>query len=412
MRKALFGVVAVAALAFAVPQAWAKTLTVDKDKVQCPRADFTSIQAAITASLPGDTIKVCPDLYTESVNVNKPALTVIGASSANIDCTILTAADPTKDSIVTDGTASFTLANNNITLSGFVAQGSAFGIQTSASFSGYRVNNNIVQNNVNGINFNADGPTPSQSRVDHNCLRANSNSGLQSEVGNLVNALVDHNSTFRNGNAGLDFSGAGQRQYVTVTGNTAVADAFVGLAMDNSIGSSVDHNNVTGAPRVFVGGAGILIGGADNNLAVTYNNVHGGLGRGIHVNVNQFFPVFATPNVGLNISYNTVTVPLNGIEAQPGTVNLSLWSNNDSSENGFDGILLGANNTNNRILSNNADKNGRDGIHSALASGNTFEDNHMFLNVEFDARDDNRPANTWTSNHCVTDFPAGTICGQ
>jgi hypothetical protein len=28
----------------------------------------------------------------------------------------------------------------------------------------------------------------------------------------------------------------------------------------------------------------------------------------------------------------------------------------------------------------------------------------------FDARDDNRPANTWIGNHCQTDFPAGTIC--
>src|SRR5206468_1994104 len=115
-------------------------------------------------------------------------------------------------------------------------------------------------------------------------------------------------------------------------------------------------------------------------------------------------------NVGLNVSYDTVTVPVNGIQVDAGTVNLSLFSNNDSSRNGLDGIVLAANNSNNRILANNADQNGQDGIHAALASGNTFSDNHMYLNVQFDARDDNRPSNTWTSNHCVTDSPPGTIC--
>jgi hypothetical protein len=34
----------------------------------------------------------------------------------------------------------------------------------------------------------------------------------------------------------------------------------------------------------------------------------------------------------------------------------------------------------------------------------------MFQNITFDARDENRPANTWSGNRCRTDFPAGTIC--
>jgi hypothetical protein len=35
----------------------------------------------------------------------------------------------------------------------------------------------------------------------------------------------------------------------------------------------------------------------------------------------------------------------------------------------------------------------------------------MLGNGVFDARDDNRAANTWSANECLTDFPAGTICG-
>jgi len=40
--------------------------TVDDDKVQCPSAGYTSIQAAIDQAAPWDTIVICPGLYEES----------------------------------------------------------------------------------------------------------------------------------------------------------------------------------------------------------------------------------------------------------------------------------------------------------------------------------------------------------
>jgi len=43
-----------------------RALVVDKDRAQCANADFTSIQAAVDAAHPGNLIRVCPDLYTES----------------------------------------------------------------------------------------------------------------------------------------------------------------------------------------------------------------------------------------------------------------------------------------------------------------------------------------------------------
>ena len=42
-------------------------LLVDDDLVQCPTAQFTSIQAAVTAAQPGDHIDVCPGTYMEQV---------------------------------------------------------------------------------------------------------------------------------------------------------------------------------------------------------------------------------------------------------------------------------------------------------------------------------------------------------
>jgi len=422
MGRAFLSLAAVTACALAVvspalPQSAAKQIVVDKDKVQCPKANFTSIQAAVNAAAPGDTIKVCPDQYNESVNVTKPSLTLVGPTTVNVSqCSTVTAADPTRDAVVTGaGSYSFSLLNNNITISGFVAQGSVDGIDTSDSFSGYRITNNIAQNNsTRGINFLSSGTN--QSRIDHNCLRQNGNSGVQSEVGNLSNGLVDHNATYRNGFDGLDFSGAGARAYVTVTQNSSVEDGLGGLSIDNSIGSSLSQNTTQGTPNVFASGAGIFVGGANNGLSITGNTVTGsGLGNGIKLTQAQFTPVFTAPNVGLNISSNVVTAAGgSGIVAVAGAPNLtvSVVSNNTASGNAGSGIRLQIGNDNNRVTNNGTDKNGTNGIYADSAVGNTFANNHMSLNVEFDARDDNRPANTWTANQCTTDSPPGTICGN
>jgi parallel beta-helix repeat protein len=394
----------------AVPQQLAKQLVVDKDGVQCPKAGFTSIQAAVNAASPGDTIKVCPDLYNESVSLTKPSLTLVGATNVNeAKCSTVTAADPTMDTIVTGGAFSLSLLNNDISVSGFVVQGAVDGIDTSAAFSGYRITSNIVQSNTNwGVNFLSSGR--SQSRVDHNCIRMNSGDGVASELGNLSNGLVDHNVTYRNGGGGVDLSGAGARAYVTVTANVGSANTF-GYLMDNSIGSSIDHNTSMGDTY------GIYIGGANNGLAIVANDVEDAGINGIIFELSTFIPVFAAANVGLDVSGNTVLRSgSSGIVADAGNPNLtfSTVSNNTSSGNGLaaprSGIRLQTGNNNNTVTNNTADKNSANGIHADGAVGNTFANNHMSLNVAFDARDENRPANTWTSNHCLTDFPAGTIC--
>jgi hypothetical protein len=46
---------------------------VDDDHADCPNATFTSIQAAVDASGPGDQIKVCPGTYDEQVRIVGPS---------------------------------------------------------------------------------------------------------------------------------------------------------------------------------------------------------------------------------------------------------------------------------------------------------------------------------------------------
>src|SRR5919201_6320967 len=52
-------------------------LFVDDDKAQCKKADFTTIQAAVTAAATGTTILVCPGTYHESVTITKNDLRIL-----------------------------------------------------------------------------------------------------------------------------------------------------------------------------------------------------------------------------------------------------------------------------------------------------------------------------------------------
>src|SRR5215212_6656421 len=65
--RAAFAAAAVAG--FAAPSAPAATWVVDDDAMQCPNADFPSIQAAVDAAAANDTVAVCPGLYQETVDV-------------------------------------------------------------------------------------------------------------------------------------------------------------------------------------------------------------------------------------------------------------------------------------------------------------------------------------------------------
>ena len=67
--RTVFGLCA-ASLALACGSAQAAvTRVVDDNRAQCPTATFTSIQAAVNASGPGDTVRICAGAYRGHVNV-------------------------------------------------------------------------------------------------------------------------------------------------------------------------------------------------------------------------------------------------------------------------------------------------------------------------------------------------------
>jgi len=60
------------------------TLFVDDDMAQNHHAQYTTISAAVAAAQPGDTIRVSPGTYDESVTVDKK-LTILGSQGDTND---------------------------------------------------------------------------------------------------------------------------------------------------------------------------------------------------------------------------------------------------------------------------------------------------------------------------------------
>src|SRR5207244_9845650 len=116
-----------------------------------------------------------PGLYNENVVVDKAGLSLQGSTNGSTTEPCLRgddAANPSQDSVV-DGAV--TLAANGVSLDSFTVQGAPVtvdlapaGITTSASFSGYVIRHNVVQNNPNGITLDSRGVTPTL--VHHNCI--------------------------------------------------------------------------------------------------------------------------------------------------------------------------------------------------------------------------------------------------
>ena len=98
---------------------------VDDNGVQCPTAQYTSIQTAVNAAPAGATIKVCPGTYQGPVLVTK-ALTIVGPKGVARQ---RKAGDSTHQAIVVGGTNGdgFTLAagSSGTTINGFVVDGGA-----------------------------------------------------------------------------------------------------------------------------------------------------------------------------------------------------------------------------------------------------------------------------------------------
>jgi hypothetical protein len=308
-----------------VSSASAVTLTVANATSGSCTGTYSSIGAAVAAASPGDTVKVCPGTYNELVTVNK-TLTIQGAQ-VGVDAR--TRAVPvTSESVVGSGDGAFQIEADKVVIDGFTIQGVnnppnlfptalGAGIWTNPGFSGtsggHQIRNNIIQNNIIGIELDNDGTI--QTVVERNLIQTNNQTGPDGGTGidtnfGLINALITGNKFVGNSNSGIDTLATSSG--VTVSNNefsgNRHAVGWFGVATSSISGNNI-HNSTDAAT------ADIRIFGGVSSLSVTCNNLASGAGRGIRI--DDECPGCPSSTITLN-NNNISGYPLAGLQVDHG----------------------------------------------------------------------------------------------
>ena len=303
------GAVAIAA-ALLTMEASAANQTVANGTSGTCTGTYSTIQSAIIAANPGDTISVCPGTYNEQVQITK-TLIVQGAQHG-VDARTRVVSN---ESIINYAGGPVQIMADKVVLDGFTVQGStgtdpAFisGIWTNPAYSGtqggHQILNNIVQNNIAGIELDSTCANPTL--VQHNLIRNNNNPGPGSgnaiEVSfGLCNATIDANKFSGHVSSSVlvnSFSGADTN--ITVSNNELVAGASESIDFLGVTNSSITGNKCVGSAS---SGTVDLFGG-NSNITVTGNVLDNGQ-RGLYVE-NPYAIYSVTPNTGITAHSNCI----------------------------------------------------------------------------------------------------------
>jgi parallel beta-helix repeat protein len=368
----------------------------------CPQATFVSIQAAVNASGPNDTVKVCPGTYMEQVTIAGPGHDGLRLESLTpLGATIQFPATTSTNHQLIDVSDS-----DGVTIRGFVISGPFNSLGCSADrwegvlFESNATDGRLDHNHVTlirdadpllwgcqqgdavaiGRRLLTDPPdgVPASAEIDHNVIDRYQKNGVQA-VNPGTEAIVHHNTI----NASTDALLQG-----LIASNGIVV--FRGAAATVEF-NSVANNRYTPFPL----STGIILDEAPaGSSEVDHNSVF-----------NNDFGIESDTQLGLDISHNSVYQNLSDAITLCGEVTFgcgpaqqNVVRANDVTGNGGSGIaLFGADD--NLLKSNHVENNGTsngdttDGIRvDSTSMGNQILDNHMHANLHHDCHDDSNGA--------------------
>ena len=307
-------------------RAAADTLVVDDDGMavvgNCDAlaSAFPTINAAIAAAMPGDTIEVCPGLYNEMVNINKDNLKLKGAK-AGIDARTRPTL-PMDESIITHQCGPVQIMANNDVLDGFTVEGSTLpdpcflaGIWTNPGFSGtqggHQILNNIVQDNISGIEL--DSTCANATLVRFNLIRNNSvpgpgtGNGIQTNFG-LCNATIDRNTFSGHDNSSVLVVAPSSN--LNVTGNELVAGTMERVVFATVTAATISGNLSTGS----ISSGTIRLFGGNSNISILNNTLTNGMRA---IRIDDTFAIGINSNIVAHVNCiqgNSIA----GMEVEPG----------------------------------------------------------------------------------------------
>ncbi len=364
----------------------ALSVTVDDDHVQCPNAQYTSIQAAINASQSGTTIKVCPGTYPEQLVVNKGNLTI--TSTKPLAAVVQAPATMTGlgDIVTIENVQSVKLSGLTITGplpdSLFCSENTLAGVRIDQGGSATLVKNHITQ--IRSANPDLRG---CQNGI---AVRIGGDASVAGTYGtaDLENNTID---SYQKGGVIVNAPGSS----ATLQNNQIIGDGVLTSIGQNGIqisrgataqiGSRFKPNTVTG--NEYNPGpvsSGIILY-QSNAVTIQYNQV-----------TSNDYGIISLDAAGLDVEHNDVSgSPGYGIDIDEDTVgtNGAKVANNKSNNNMVDGIYVSPLSTNNKLNSNTMSGNGvYDAEDVSTGSGTAGT------------------ANFWQRDHCVTDNHGGLLC--
>jgi hypothetical protein len=324
-----------AAAAYPPPTRWVNVLdlTPNPPGTSCSDAGYMTISAAVAAASSGEVIQVCPGLYAEQVQISK-TLTILGAK-VGVDARTRTTPLPTVESIIDDACGPVQIMADKVVLDGFTVQGSILpdpcfiaGIWSNPGFSGtnggHTILNNIVQNNISGIELDSDCMFPTL--VQFNVIQNNSmpgpgqGNGIETNFG-LCNATIDNNKFSGDVSTSMLFEAT--QSNLTISNNELVGGTPERIFLVNTSGSSITGNvsngsTSSGTIRFFSG---------NSNVTVTGNTLFNGM-RGIRV--DDLDPFSPAGNSGIDVHFNCIQGnSIAGLEVASGDYTGTLHAENN-----------------------------------------------------------------------------------
>ena len=217
-------------------------------------AQFTTIQQAVDAAKPGDTVLVAPGTYTENIVVNKP-LTITGNATVQ-------AADSSKDV--------FLLTSQGVHIDGLTITGGASGVDV-ANVSSCMITNIDAHSNVRGVYLA--GSTNSEVR------RSNlSNNGYGVYCDYATSSTIANNTATGEKGTGNTL-GDGIYMYYggsnNVSNNDLSSNHVYGISLFRSSNNTITGNTISQNENY-----GVRLREADNNV-LTFNTIRANIQLGI-----------------------------------------------------------------------------------------------------------------------------------
>ena len=318
--------------------------------------DYSTIQAAVNAASPGDTIIMRDGTYTENVDVNKDHLTIRSENGAEV--TFVQAA---KSNTV------FNVIENYVNISGVTVK-DASGEGESGILLEEANHCNIFDNKISNNEYGITLYSSSSNKITNNIVHSNQNRGI--DVMYSSNDNIINNNNISDNAEGIEVYYSKNN---TITGNEIISNSkYNGIYLADEADNSNISNNT------FI----------DNGLSISnsfQNTIEGNTVNGKPLVYLEDVSDCVISDAGQVILVNCNNITIKDLDLFNTSVGIELWGTDDSkimnnsiSSNSMYGIRLfyGSNNI---ITNNNINSNNWNGIRLGYSSENVINNNNVSL---------------------------------